>query len=49
MTVEEPRAGLAGHPHGDLFANLCGEVFDGRNASLGTGVHDALGRTAGAP
>ncbi|GAA1571485.1 NAD(P)H-binding protein [Dactylosporangium maewongense] len=42
--VEELRAALAGHPQGDLFADLCGEVFDGRNASLGTGVQDALGR-----
>ncbi|WP_437537653.1 NAD(P)H-binding protein [Sorangium sp. So ce726] len=28
----------------DLLTNLCDEVFDGRNASLGSGVHDALGR-----
>ncbi|MET7419051.1 NmrA family NAD(P)-binding protein [Dactylosporangium sp. NPDC005555] len=44
VSVEELRAALAGHPQGDLFADLCGEVFDGRNANLGTGVQDALGR-----
>jgi uncharacterized protein YbjT (DUF2867 family) len=44
VSVEELRAALAEHPQADLFADLCGEVFDGRNASLGTGVRDALGR-----
>ena len=44
VSVAELRAALAGHPHADLFADLCGEVFDGRNATLGTGVQDALGR-----
>jgi uncharacterized protein YbjT (DUF2867 family) len=28
----------------DLFTELCGEVFDGRNESLGDGVQMALGR-----
>ncbi len=44
VSVEELRAALAGHPMADLFADLCAEVFDGRNANLGTGVRDALGR-----
>lgn len=33
-----------GATRADLLTDLCTEVFDGRNASLGTGVHDALGR-----
>ncbi|MEV0128661.1 NmrA family NAD(P)-binding protein [Dactylosporangium sp. NPDC050688] len=44
VAVEELRAALAGHPQADLFADLCAEVFDGRNEHLGTGVRDALGR-----
>jgi uncharacterized protein YbjT (DUF2867 family) len=46
VSVAEFRAALAGHPLGDVFADLCAEVFDGRNANLGTGVQDALGRPA---
>lgn len=33
-----------GADHADLLTGLCVEVFDGRNASLGRGVQDALGR-----
>ncbi|MGK4007073.1 NmrA family NAD(P)-binding protein [Sorangium sp. So ce1036] len=33
-----------GPDYADLLTNLCVEVFDGRNASLGSGVLDALGR-----
>ncbi len=28
----------------DMFTELCREVFDGRNATLGDGVQKALGR-----
>ncbi|MGY4643405.1 NmrA family transcriptional regulator [Cellulomonas sp. URHB0016] len=38
-----PEVGLE---RADLLTDLCAEVFDGRNASLGTGVHDVLGRPA---
>ncbi|GAA2725639.1 NmrA family NAD(P)-binding protein [Actinocorallia aurantiaca] len=35
---------LAGPEYADLLTELCREVFDGRNASLGDGVREALGR-----
>jgi len=35
-----------GAARADLLTDLCDEVFDGRNASLGTGVQDVLGRPA---
>jgi uncharacterized protein YbjT (DUF2867 family) len=34
----------AGPDHADLLTNLCAEVLDGRNESLGHGVREALGR-----
>ena len=33
-----------GQQQADLLTDLCREVFDGRNASLGDGVQRALGR-----
>jgi len=37
-------AEVAGPELADLFTELCREVFDGRNASLGDGVQKALGK-----
>ncbi|WP_449065043.1 NmrA family transcriptional regulator [Planomonospora algeriensis] len=34
----------AGPDYADLLTDLCAEVFDGRNESLGHGVREALGR-----
>lgn len=45
VAADEFRAALteeAGPEYADLFTNLCEEVFDGRNATLGRGVQDAL-------
>lgn len=44
LTDEQFRVALIGHPYGEFLADLCAEVFDGRNAHLGTGVQDAIGR-----
>jgi uncharacterized protein YbjT (DUF2867 family) len=47
IDTETFRAALTeqvGPDRADLFTGLCAEVFDGRNATLGTGVQDALGR-----
>ncbi|MFE6286065.1 NAD(P)H-binding protein [Streptomyces sp. NPDC057877] len=47
ISAERFRAALtqdAGPEFADLFTGLCEEVFDGRNASLGSGVRQALGR-----
>ncbi len=47
ITFEEFRAamtGAAGPALADMFTELCREVFDGRNAALGEGVQEALGR-----
>ncbi|MDY7088454.1 MAG: NAD(P)H-binding protein [Actinomycetota bacterium] len=44
LTDAQFRTALAGHPYGEFLADLCAEVFDGRNAHLGTGVQDATGR-----
>ncbi|MBO4207319.1 SDR family oxidoreductase [Micromonospora echinofusca] len=47
VAPEQFRATLTesvGPEYADLFTNLCTEVFDGRNASLGYGVQEALGR-----
>ncbi|GAA3167723.1 SDR family oxidoreductase [Nonomuraea salmonea] len=47
VAAGEFRAALAeetGPEYADLFTALCEELFDGRNATLGRGVQDALGR-----
>jgi uncharacterized protein YbjT (DUF2867 family) len=47
VSAERFRAALAedaGPEFADLYTGLCEEVFDGRNASLGSGVREALGR-----
>lgn len=50
ITLEEFHAGLladAGPEIATLLTELCREVFDGRNESLGDGVRRALGREPG--
>ena len=47
ISLEEFHAALSadlGPEAADLLTELCREVFDGRNESLGSGVQDALGR-----
>ncbi|WP_106397836.1 NmrA family NAD(P)-binding protein [Actinocorallia populi] len=47
VTLDEFHAELsrqAGPEYAELLTELCREVFDGRNASLGDGVREALGR-----
>ncbi|PPK63273.1 NAD(P)H-binding protein [Actinokineospora auranticolor] len=47
LSLEDFRAMMVdavGEASAELLTNLCAEVLDGRNASLGTGVRDALGR-----
>ncbi|GAA2973881.1 NmrA family transcriptional regulator [Actinokineospora diospyrosa] len=47
VTLEEFHAALveaAGPAYAEIVTALCAEVFDGRNASVTTGVREALGR-----
>ncbi len=47
LGLEDFRAGMTpavGPALANMFTDLCEEVFDGRNACLGTGVQRALGR-----
>ncbi|GGV20616.1 NmrA family transcriptional regulator [Actinomadura cremea] len=47
VTSDEFHAALSsevGPQYADLLTDLCTEVFDGRNADLGHGLQDALGR-----
>ncbi len=42
----EAMTGIGGPLVADVFTDICREVFDGRNATLGDGVQRALGRPA---